>query len=101
MTRTEQAKRRQAILDAVNGGETRAAAARQFNVCRDTVDKACQGYGFLSLRENNERLWVARYLYRRIRTLSDRRGRSMLRLTNELIRRGLSEFKDDELRPGR
>lgn len=89
MTRTEQANRRVAILKAVVGGETRTAVAHRLNVARDTVDKACQGQGLLSLRANNERLWLARHLHRRVVALAKRRGESQLDATNRVIRDGL------------
>ena len=98
MTRTEQAKRRKAILAAVRAGHSKVDVAIQFNLCRDTIDKACQGHGFLSLRDKNERLWVARYLHRQITAIMKRTGKPMLQVVNELIRRGLADSREDKLK---
>lgn len=95
MTRHEQAKRRQEILEAVAGGERRSAVALRLNLCRGTVDKACKGQGFLTVRGENEQLWIARHLHRRITALSKRRGHSMVQVANALILQGLTDSRED------
>lgn len=40
-------------------------------------------------RKNQERLWVAASLHRRIKAIKKRTGKPMLQVTNELIRNGL------------
>lgn len=94
MTRAEQAERRKAIIEAVDSGEKRSSVAQQFNVSRDTIDKACQGQGLLSLRLEYKELWVKCSVDRQLRALAKTRRHALARVVDDVIRVGLRQARE-------
>lgn len=49
----------------------------------------------MSKHTNQERLWIAAYLHRRIKSLAHRKKQSMLEVANNVLRRGFASKDED------